>query len=198
MERGRSPRGSVDWNTPEKKNVKLVRPSLPSWERGLKSHDLVEIIEEGRRSPRGSVDWNIFVHIFNLFQRRRSPRGSVDWNYFAHVYIYKYFVAPLVGAWIEIQVENIIVTQINRRSPRGSVDWNVVIVARGSLKFCRSPRGSVDWNIDGLMSLWNGHVAPLVGAWIEITLTEEERKEISSLPSWGRGLKYSVPGLDRM
>ena len=42
----------IDRTTVEKPE----KTSLPSWERGLKSHDLVEIIEEGRRSPRGSVD----------------------------------------------------------------------------------------------------------------------------------------------
>ena len=54
-------------------------------------------------------------------------------------------VAPLVGAWIEIQYP--IFSQSNtRRSSRGSVDWNVE-----------------NDSFDGVHG-----VAPLVGAWIEI------------------------------
>ena len=35
-------------------------------------------------------------------------------------------------------------------------------------------------------------VAPLVGAWIEICLTHKEKRSLVSLPSWERGLKYFV------
>ena len=56
---GRSPRGSVDWNS--------------KW--------ASEIPEDVRRSPRGSVDWNKNRNqLRDLILRRRSPRGSVDWN----------------------------------------------------------------------------------------------------------------------
>ena len=33
-------------------------------------------------------------------------------------------------------------------------------------------------------------VAPLVGAWIEILLSEQRREQPASLPSWERGLKF--------
>ena len=35
-------------------------------------------------------------------------------------------------------------------------------------------------------------VAPLVGAWIEITVTLYQQHGNPSLPSWERGLKYSL------
>ena len=36
-------------------------------------------------------------------------------------------------------------------------------------------------------------VAPLVGAWIEITTAIEEKPTLESLPSWERGLKFVLP-----
>ena len=77
---------------------------------------------------------------------------------------------------------------------------------------CRSPRGSVDWNIM-IPSVIPGHdvaplvgawiemsiffwlaliqlVAPLVGAWIEIRMPDLIPRLWRSLPSWERGLKY--------
>ena len=35
-------------------------------------------------------------------------------------------------------------------------------------------------------------VAPLVGAWIEITVLRSCRSILPSLPSWERGLKYTI------
>ena len=81
------------------------------------------------------------------------------------------------------------------------------------MQYCRrSSRGSVDWNLSGLMLL--GHfkpsllswkrglkyqfyqilfphlVAPLVEAWIEISITKSISPSFTSLLSWKRGLKY--------
>ena len=36
------------------------------------------------------------------------------------------------------------------------------------------------------------HVAPLVGAWIEIMITWVDLEWVRSLPSWERGLKLSI------
>ena len=78
-------------------------------------------------------------------------------------------VAPLVGAWIEIE------------------DLFPVYDTYG-----RSPRGSVDLNLRRTSHRTQGLVAPLVGAWIEICLTHKEKRSLVSLPSWERGLKYFV------
>ena len=97
----------------------------------------------------------------------RSSRGSVDWNN---------FTLPLFYFLI-------------RRSSRGSVDWNRVVILLFLRHLCRSSRGSVDWNSymhSGLMLL---HVAPLVGAWIEIIFINKNFFTIGSLLSWERGLK---------
>ena len=78
----------------------------------------------------------------------RSPRGSVDWNHWYNVkQLTKCFVAPLVGAWIEI--------------------WLIIFKSSGLSG--RSPRGSVDWNLTSRYQLSEVQVAPLVGAWIEIS-----------------------------
>ncbi len=37
-------------------------------------------------------------------------------------------------------------------------------------------------------------VAPLVGAWIEITVVIVSSQKFRSLPSWERGLKYQCDG----
>ena len=56
-------------------------------------------------------------------------------------------VAPLVGAWIEIESIVILSCVISCRSSRGSVDWN---------KYHKEDAKTII-------------VAPLVGAWIEMT-----------------------------
>ena len=76
------------------------------------------------------------------------------------------------------------------RSSRGSVDWNF----NGSCKYsndnCRSSRGSVDWNLTTPIAMPTMPVAPLVGAWIEITTLQTSCIKALSLLSWERGLKY--------
>ena len=76
--------------------------SLPSWERGLKSLRMV----------------------FSLSYHSRSPRGSVDWNLPDDMVLGLNYVAPLVGAWIEILTRSRNWSTLERRSPCGSDDWN--------------------------------------------------------------------------
>ena len=99
----RSPRGSVDWN--------IVKPKL--------------VIFPLSRSPRGSVDWNgkILKELFTI--SGRSPRGSVDWNSHTENHLLNMLVAPLAGAWIEIDQASPQFSSDISRSPRGSVDWNI-------------------------------------------------------------------------
>ena len=142
--------------------------SLLSWERGLKSIIKVDNINILCRSSRGSVDWN--------------PKTSPRWL--------QRMVAPLVGAWIEINVSSNIIKPLesllswerglkssyirninirNCRSSRGSVDWNIHISYIYISNTCRSSRGSVDWNYKEVPQYELSYtVAPLVGAWIEI------------------------------
>ena len=56
----------------------------------------------------------------------------------------------------------------------------------------RSPRGSVDWNISLTLHKLYLQVAPLVGAWIEISKILYLFLSKWSLPSWERGLKSSM------
>ena len=57
----------------------------------------------------------------------------------------------------------------------------------------RAPRGRVDCN-QGVLYAVDRHlvVAPLVGAWIEISVILYFDKIILSRPSWARGLKSSA------
>ena len=55
---------------------------------------------------------------------------------------------------------------------------------------CRSPCGSVDWNKKERSWGKTICVAPLVGAWIEITMPPDKKTISLSLPLWERGLKY--------
>ena len=77
------------------------------------------------------------------------------------------YVAPLVGAWIEI---DLCISDRNSMSVAPLVGAWIEIV----LKHQR-------FNLDD--------VAPLVGAWIEITNPCSGKSSASSLPSWERGLK---------
>ena len=101
-------------------------------------------------------------------------------------------VAPLVGAWIEINsfassirkcnwshpswVRGLkcigIITHLKVnlcRTPRGCVDWNLNLIYISLAQCSRTPRGCVDWNLLHITYYNNlQNVAPLVGAWIEI------------------------------
>ncbi len=77
-------------------------------------------------------------------------------------------VAPLVGAWIEIELL-LCETDIQLVAPLVGA-WIEIYNLR------------IDNRIDC--------VAPLVGAWIEIYFLNNEGTTIVSLPLWERGLKY--------
>ena len=79
-------------------------------------------------------------------------------------------VAPLVGAWIEISKLQVI---YNSDSVAPLVGAWIEIISRTNI-----PRN-------------NFYVAPLVGAWIEISAVQKEDQKILSLPLWERGLKLS-------
>ena len=142
--------------------------SLPSWERGLKSVISFAPFVCLCRSPRGSADWNLLGWQRRRSTSGRSPRGSADWNCSYLLLFYLTFVAPLVGARIEIWLD----------ANRTSASWR------------RSPRGSADWNISKQrVDLSAFQVAPLVGARIEIAKNVQGKCRLRSLPSWERGLK---------
>ena len=120
----------------------------------------------------------------------RSSRGSVDWNKGRNRIRQCWKVAPLVGAWIEIQI-------VDEQAPSDGVAplvgaWIEILIMSPSstdflrsllswerglkylVKWCsdssdrRSSRGSVDWNSFSMSDTSVPAVAPLVGAWIEI------------------------------
>ena len=98
----------------------------------------------------------------------RSPRGSVDWNLTKITRSCSRLVAPLVGAWIEIDV---------------SEDAEAVL--------CRSPRGSVDWNIPDKGIGIKRHTS--LPSWERGLKSVKDNKHhvfCKSLPSWERGLKF--------
>ena len=78
------------------------------------------------------------------------------------------WVAPLVGAWIEIQ------SKFHNFSYLSSL----LLWERG-LKLGRL--------VEALVVIV---VAPLVGAWIEIVIQDRENHRVGSLLLWERGLKY--------
>ena len=80
---------------------------------------------------------------------------------------YRYTVAPLVGAWIEILTYSFPCTV----APLVGA-WIEIFLGEYNYHFPQ--------------------VAPLVGAWIEIREIKQERVHYPSLPSWERGLKYSL------
>ena len=164
----RSSRGSVDWNlVPWSCGYWLcsVAPlvgawieiivyhwyywlcrSLLSWERGLKYNGEVKFSIYPGRSSRGSVDWNIWntlkIHVTN----RRSSRGSVDWNTHHIPIINRLFVAPLVGAWIEIlNVWPKLFASASLLSWERGLKYYILVQER--IRPRRSSRGSVDWNL---------------------------------------------------
>ncbi len=82
---------------------------------------------------------------------------------------YMVYVAPLVGAWIEIENSNIF-HELVRVAPLVGA-WIEISTTVGTATAVL--------------------VAPLVGAWIEITtLMSGYRMSLKSLLSWERGLKF--------
>ncbi len=100
------------------------------------------------------------------------------------------FVAPLVGAWIEIKSYDEM-SQSERVAPLVGawieMPWNMALKAQAE--------SLLSWE-RGLKCYPNattytaGMVAPLVGAWIEIEKCEYTYKWTLSLLSWERGLKF--------
>ena len=124
-------------------------------------------------------------------------------------------VAPLVGAWIEI-----LTCCVSLSSSVSLLSWERGLKSLHhtfSLPlFRRSSRGSVDWNysyrtyqvflalVAPLVGAWieityivipdkQAWVAPLVGAWIEIHMRDLCTVSQRSLLSWERGLKSWNP-----
>ena len=124
---GRSSRGSVDWNPCIRFENQIMLWSLLSWERGLKLSSAIVNFLMVCRSSRGSVDWNIKWKDILQGKLSRSSRGSVDWNPKTSPRWLQRMVAPLVGAWIEINVSSNIIKPLE-----SLLSWE-----RG-LKFCRS------------------------------------------------------------
>ena len=77
-------------------------------------------------------------------------------------------VAPLVGAWIEIDDH---------------------LTGTATVSSLLSWERGLKYRPDESKGLWCG-VAPLVGAWIEIVVEEATKDLALSLLSWERGLKY--------
>ena len=164
----RSSRGSVDWN-PEADA--RTQKSLC-------------------RSSRGSVDWNKSNTMGWNPDKCRSSRGSVDWNTYSKLFVWRINVSLL--SWERgLKLKSVLccTEPLKRRSSRGSVDWNIRNRLEIYVTNRRSSRGSVDWNIQYDYYYCPSIVAPLVGAWIEISNYWEKLNVSRSLLSWERGLK---------
>jgi len=124
----RSLRRSVDWNRNKETGVILeprVAPYVGAW---------IEIwpgflnsTMRLRRSLRRSVDWNLFNCDITIFFLCRSLRRSVDWNRQLLFDCRYRWVAPYVGAWIEIVHSIILFILLICHSSRRSVDWNLSV-----------------------------------------------------------------------
>ena len=98
----------------------------------------------------------------------RSSRGSVDWN-------------PCIRFENQIMLWSLLSWERGLKLSSAIVNFLMV---------CRSSRGSVDWNQRIIKHHQAIRVAPLVGAWIEITDPPQSILFTSpSLLSWERGLK---------
>ena len=192
----RSPRGSVDWNIFwcwTSSNHITVAPLVGAW------IEIPLIIPTGFSTAVAPLvgAWIeiLLLHFMALVSRRRSPRGSVDWNMRLLLYwLALPCVAPLVGAWIEIinsykqiasptvaplvgawiEIEDLFpVYDTYGRSPRGSVDWNSYMwngMFQGKSSLPSWERGLKSFSAS--LSRNENTVAPLVGAWIEISSTK--------------------------
>ena len=122
----------------------------------------------------------------------RSSRGSVDWNTHHIPIINRLFVAPLVGAWIEIKlvwdkVQSMIVAPL--------VGAWIEIRVKSQQNVLQTVAPLVGAWIEMSKNLyWTCYawVAPLVGAWIEIVTHNHGPLSEPSLLSWERGLKYPM------
>ena len=121
-------------------------------------------------------------------------------------------VAPLVGAWIEM-----LIMLLRKLYAKSLPSWERGLKLRTCVCCYTSSPSLPSWerglksvlspSVQGLLSSlpswerglkcpfgeWLGsllHVAPLVGAWIEIPHPRSRFIPVESLPSWERGLKY--------
>ena len=147
-----------------------------------------------------------------FFDIGRAPCGRVNWNVLWFKYFYYWFVAPLVGAWIETRNLFGSLTVCRRRAPCGRVNWNRLLLifpknqkksrplwARelkpvfdnlDTITKGRAPCGRVNWNL--LVSL----LTPLIGSrapcgrvnW-NMQLTIHRVVVLLSRPLWARELK---------
>ena len=143
----RSPRGSVDWNDTDENmtigkvsslpswerglkfwrtgRIYLYQMSLPSWERGLKLKQRIQVVCPKQSLPSWERGLKYTIAKILICNHCRSPRGSVDWNSHTENHLLNMLVAPLAGAWIEIDQASPQFSSDISRSPRGSVDWNI-------------------------------------------------------------------------
>ena len=145
----------------------------------------------------------------------RAPHGRVDWNIKRTSYIVCYnYVAPLMGAWIEIYpLEKAVVLKIVAPLMGAWIEIKFYKV-RFSWSYGSRPSWARGLKF-GLIQIMSNHrqkVAPLMGAWIEIIgagaapvsctrraphgrvdwnkkLNSRWRNKRMSRPSWARGLK---------
>ena len=141
----------------------------------------------------------------------RSSRGSVDWNPATSGISILGIVAPLVGAWIEILQEfrsarrNTVAPLVGAWIEILSLYWSPTLT-RSLLSWERGLKLPVSHVVgllfSSLLSWERGlkythiiyiyliHVAPLVGAWIQIKKRwRNTNSHTPSLLSWERGLK---------
>ena len=121
------------------------------------------------RSLYGSVDWNVKEPRNELWLSGRSLYGSVDWNIF-HIHIrIQNFVAPSMGAWIEILYGARISCAFSGRSLYGSVDWNRSVWYRYAEVERSLPLWERGLKFFKQFTIKKDYiVAPSMGAWIEI------------------------------
>ena len=107
-------------------------------------------------------------------------------------------VAPLVGAWIEMSMEEF-----------GRFLAMVAPLVGAWIEIALLPRRWQEINVAPLVGAWieieqpkamtaDEAVAPLVGAWIEIRNMYDIHIVYLSLPLWERGLKYFADGTEYM
>ena len=119
------------------------------------------------------------------------------------LYLYhlkSYFVAPFMGAWIEICWLLKLVQSNFCRTLYGCVDWNKTLFAAIDAKTSRTLYGCVDWNsrVYKVCQIW-WHVAPFMGAWIEIPAAMlSKSKEIKVAPFMGAWIEISIKKLRRV
>ena len=190
----RSPCGSVDRNTFNHPKIKSAIRRSPCGSVDRNFSQVIQRISHTGRSPCGSVDRNVPASAPSLLIFGRSPCGSVDRNKLRFYKLRKRIkVAPLAGAWIEMDCVCECGNHIRSRSPCGSVDRNIATSPESPEPTSRSPCGSVDRNTYTPFPDRLEGVAPLAGAWIEITdiLSRSELDKVAPLA--GAWIEILVP-----